>query len=90
LVHPKSGKERVSRKNPSARGNPKKRKKYPWHPRGVYWRWDAGGLQLRRSRDDEYLGRMSGEEWAEMRCQFKGEALKRALRKWIEERRNDS
>lgn len=55
---------------------------------GTYWRSDGDGWELRKSggandpNKDDYLGRLSGKAYAEMKSKFQGEALAQALYEW--------
>jgi hypothetical protein len=64
------------------RGRIKKRNNKPPALKAYYWRNDSAGFELRRSRDDDYVARLSGREWQKMKRNFKGRALTAEVRKW--------
>jgi hypothetical protein len=74
--------EGTDRESASVRKGPKGKKRKPPKPPGYYWKNDAAGFQLRRSKDDDYVGRLSGQKWDEMKRHFKGAALTSEINKW--------
>src|SRR5262245_18773035 len=70
-------KKAVCKQSPTVRKPAKKRQKKPYRPRGYYWRSDSAGWELRRSKDDGYIARMSGRKWQELRRQFNGPGLEK-------------
>jgi hypothetical protein len=63
---------------------PKKRKRKPARIKNFYWRADSAGFELRRSRDDADVARLSGKRWDEMKAKHKGANLTAVVTEWAQ------